>query len=160
MPRDNRSQRSSRSSAKDLASASITSNSSSVNSSRLSMGRRKKNTQNVVKVDLGDFIFSKTEQLPVLVQHLSKDGRRIGRTVHQIPGLQPDPPPLAFDPRPLVAEDEDAMFLDTEPPGGGNGRDRVRSRSSPLFGFPDQHICCSWIHCGYGSQNAMLGFKN
>ena len=95
------------------------------------MGKRKKNAQNVVKVDLGDYNFRKSEALPVLVQNLSKDGRRIEQTIHQIPTLQPKPPPLAFDPCPVVEEPEeggDTPFFGDELPSGVDGTDRVRSR--------------------------------
>lgn len=99
------------------------------------MGKRKKNTQNVVKVDLGDYALKESGALPVLIQHSSKDRRRIEQTVHRIPALEPSLPP-AFDPRPVVEEaeeDEYAMFLDVEPTGEDGGGDRVRSRFSPLF---------------------------
>ena len=125
------------------------------------MGKRKKNAQNVVKVDLGDLIFTKSEPLPVLVQNLSKDGRRIKQTIHQIPAPQLNPPSLTFDPCPVFAEDEDTVFLDAEPPsGGGSGEDHVRSRSFPFFNAPDRRVDCSWIRFGYGLQTAILGFKS
>ena len=99
-----------------------------------SMGKRKKNTQNVVKVDLGDYAFKESGALPVLVQHLSKDRCRIEQTVHQIPALEPSLPP-AFNPRPVLeeAEEEDVIFFDVEPPAEGGGGDRVCSNFSHLF---------------------------
>ena len=117
------------------------------------MGKRKRQAPNVVKVDLRDVTFKKSDMLPVLVQNLSKDGRRIEQTVHKIPAPRPtrpnpsplvfDPPPLSFDPCPVVAEHEDNVFFDTEPTGGENGGDRVRSRFSPLFSVSDGHGGCS-----------------
>lgn len=89
------------------------------------MGKRKRNAQNVVKVDLGALVLKKSKALPVLVQHSSKDGRRIEQTVHEIPALPPDPYLLAFDPCPVVTEDEDDVFLGTEPSSEGNEGGRV-----------------------------------
>jgi len=124
------------------------------------MGKWKRHTQNVVKVDLGDLIFTKSQLLPVLVQHLSKDGRRIEQTVHQIPALQPNPPPLAFDPCPVAIEDNNAIFPDIEPPGGENGGDHVCSCFFPLFAVPDGSVGYSWIHFRYGAWNTTCIFKN
>jgi len=123
------------------------------------MGKRKKNTQNVVNIDLGDYAFEDGRVLPVLVQHSSKDGRRIEQTIHRIPAPGPSLPP-AFDPRPVVEEaEEDAPFFDFEPPGGGDGGDRVCSCFSLLFSVPNIPLCCSQIRSGYGAQNATLSFK-
>ena len=129
------------------------------------MGKRKKKVQNVIKVDLGDF---KSEPLPVLVQHLSKDGRRIAQTIHRLPPLPTvhefpplptSPPSLTFDPCPVVAEDEDTVFPDTESPRGENGGEHVRPHFSPHFSVPDEHVGCRGIHFGLGFQNAIFGFK-
>jgi len=129
------------------------------------MGKRKRPARNIVKVDLGDFIFTKSEPLPVFVQHSSKDGRRIEQTVHQIPAPQSNPPPLGFDPCPVTVEDddeddEDDVFPGVEPPGGEDDGDRVRSRFSPLFGVPDGSVGYSGIHFGYGPQTVTSFFKN
>ena len=128
------------------------------------MGKRKKAT-NVVKIDLGD-IFKKEEALPVLVQHSSKDRRRIERTVHSIPVLQPSQPPqppqpnpLSFDPCPMVAEYEDDVFIDTELHDEGNDGDRVRSRFPPLFRIFDGCGVCSGIHYRRGARIATTILK-
>jgi hypothetical protein len=91
------------------------------------MGKRKKNAQNVVKVDLGDCTFGGSNALPVLVQHTSKDGRRIEKTVHKILARQSDPPLPTFEPRPVVTEVEDDMFIDVGSSSGEHGGDCVRS---------------------------------
>jgi len=128
------------------------------------MGKRKQKAHNVVKVNLGEYAFKETGTLPVVVQHSSKDGRRIEQTIHQVPMSQPNPPPLRFDPRPVVeeVEEDEAAFLgffNVEPPSGGNGGDRVRSHFS-LFSFvSDPHLDCSWIRFGYGVENATFSFK-
>ena len=115
------------------------------------MGKRKKAT-NVVKIDLGD-IFKKEEALPVLVQHSSKDRRRIERTVHSIPVLQPSQPPqpnpLSFDPCPMVAEYEDDVFIDTELHDEGNDGDTGGKGS-----------ITQWVHTKYmeGSETIRLTF--
>ena len=120
------------------------------------MGKHKKAT-NVVKIDLGD-IFKKEEALPVLVQHSSKDCCRIEQTVHSIPAPQPpqppqpNPSPLSFDPCPMVAEDEDDVFISTKPHGEGNDGDHVRSHFPPLFRIFDGCGVCSGIHCGHGAR--------
>lgn len=66
------------------------------------MGKRKKNTQNVVKIDLNDTNFGKTKLLAVVVRQVSKDGRRVDQTVHRIPTSQQNPPPPTFSPSPVV----------------------------------------------------------
>ena len=91
------------------------------------MGKRKK-VQNVVKVDVGDY-------LPVLVQHTSKDGRRIDRAIHQIPTPTPqkNPPHSTFIPSPALADTQDHVFSYVdEPMGEPNSSDRVRPRF-PLY---------------------------
>lgn len=122
------------------------------------MKNHKKRALNVVKVDLGELAIKKSKTLPVIVQHLSKDGRRIEQTVHEIPAPQPNPLLLAFDPSPVVPEDNGGIFLNTEPSNEGS-EDRVRSHFS-LFRVSYGHVGCSGIHCGYGVQNAMFFFKN
>ena len=67
------------------------------------MGKRKKKSQNVVKLDL-------REAVPLLVQQSSKDGRRVEQSVHNIPTPQIHPPPPTFDPSPLFATAEDCVF--------------------------------------------------
>ena len=126
------------------------------------MGKRKRKATNVVKVDLGDITIKKNTALPVLVQHLSKDGRRIEQTVHRIPIPRSNPSPLTFDPYPVVAEDEDDTFFDIEPPGGedgGDGGDRVCSRFYPLLDISDGPIH-SWIRYGYGVRIAIFFSRN
>ena len=117
------------------------------------MGKRKRQAPNVVKVNLRDVTFKKSDMLPVLVQNLSKDGRRIKQTVYKIPAPQPtrpnpsplvfDPPPLSFDPCLVVTEHEDNVFFDTKPTGGENGGDHVHSCFSPLFNVSDRRGGCS-----------------
>jgi hypothetical protein len=89
------------------------------------MGKQKKITQNIVKVDLGDLLFTKDESLPVLIQHLSEDGCRVRQTVHQIAVPPLNPPSLGFDPCPVATEDEDVVFFDIEPLSGVNLGDCV-----------------------------------
>lgn len=105
------------------------------------MGKRKKGALNVVKVDLGSLIIKKSETLLVLVQHLSRDGRRIERSIHKIPAIQPDPPPLSFDPCPVVMEEEDDVFIEAESSKKMNGGDRVRSC---FFAFISIFIVSDW----------------
>lgn len=128
------------------------------------MGKRKKNAKNVVKVDLGDLTIKNSRALPVLVQNLSRDGRRIEQTVHKIPIPRLNPPPLAFDPCPVVAEDEDDTFFDVQHLGeedeGGEDGDCVCSYFSPLFGVSDGCGGYSWIHCGCGAWTAMFFWRN
>ena len=106
------------------------------------MGKRKKKAENIVKVDFGDYAFEESGILPVLVQHSSKDGRRIEQAIHRIPALEPSPSP-AFDPRLVVEEadnNEDTILFDVEPPDGDNGGDRVRSRVSPFSSSPLTYV--------------------
>jgi len=86
------------------------------------MGKRKK-APNVVKIDIGEL--GKTEVLPVLVQHSSKDGRRVERTMHQVPTPWQNLPPSTFDPSPVL---EDTHAFSDEPMGEPNGSERVSSR--------------------------------
>ena len=125
------------------------------------MGKRKRKAHNVVKVDLGDFTVKKSDALPVLVQHLSKDHRRIEQTVHQIPISRSNPPPPTFDPCPVVAEDGsgDDIFFDVEPLGEEDreqGGDRVCLHFSSLFCVSDSHGGRSWIRYGRGARIAMF----
>lgn len=62
------------------------------------MGKRKKQPQNIVKLDLDDCAFGKGEILPVRVQHSSKDGRRVEQTFHKISAPPVNPPLPTFNP--------------------------------------------------------------
>jgi len=76
------------------------------------MGKRKKNSQNVVKVDLSDTDFGKRTLLPVVIMHSSKDGCRVEQTVHRIPTLQQNLPPPTFNPSPVVNDAWDDAWDD------------------------------------------------
>lgn len=78
------------------------------------MGKRKKAAQNIVKLDVGDFAFEKGEILPVLVQHSSRDGRRIEQTVHKVPTPRPNPPPPSYDPSPVFEDVEGCVSPDAD----------------------------------------------
>lgn len=69
------------------------------------MGKHKKNSPNVVKVDLSDSDFGKKKVLPVIVGHLSRDGRRVEQTIHKISTPQQNVvhPPV-FNPSPAIDE--------------------------------------------------------
>ena len=86
------------------------------------MGKRKR-APNVVKIDVGEF--GTGEVLPVLVQQSSKDGRRVGKTIHQIPMPWQNLPPSTFDPS-LVPKDTYAFF--DKLMGESNGSERVSLR--------------------------------
>lgn len=77
------------------------------------MGKCKRATQNVVKIDIGDY-------LPVVVQQSSKDGCRINRTVHQVPVPTPqqDLPPPTFNPSPVFEDTQGHVFPDVDDPMG------------------------------------------
>jgi len=76
------------------------------------MGKRKKNSQNVVKLDLSDTNLGKRKVFPVIVGHSSKDGRRAGQTVHQIPTSEQTILPPTFDPSPVVNNTWDESWDD------------------------------------------------
>ena len=106
------------------------------------MGKRKK-VPNVVKVDIGDCGFKKGEILPLLVQHSSKDGRRVGQTVHKIPTPRQNPPPSTFDPSPVPEDIRDYAFPDVgEPIGELAGSEHV---SSCFFVFGRCILTCAPI---------------
>ena len=69
------------------------------------MGKRKK-VSNVVKVDVTEYAFRKGEVLPVLVQHSSKDGRRIEQARHNVPTPRKHQPPPTFNPSPALSDTE------------------------------------------------------
>ena len=73
------------------------------------MGKRKRVTQNVVKIDVGDYLL-------VIVQQSLKDGHQINRTVHQVPVPTPqqDPPPPAFNPSPVFEDTQGHAFPDVD----------------------------------------------
>lgn len=94
------------------------------------MGKRKRNARNVVKVDVEDCKI-REEGIPVLVQHASKDGRRVEQAVHQVPKPRQDPPP-AFKPAPKFGDVQGCTFPNgDEPTGEIDNSERV----SPFFSF-------------------------
>lgn len=96
------------------------------------MGKRKK-AQNIVKIDMGDYAIAKGTVLPVLVQQLSKDGRRFEQTVHPVPTPQQHPLPSTFDPSPSVEDAPGYTFHDaSEPMDERDGPERVSPSLLPL----------------------------
>ena len=96
------------------------------------MGKRKKLSQNVVKVELEDIRFRKDKILPVIVKQSSKDGRRVEQTVYQVPTPKHINPPT-FDPSPAVGDDWGCVFPDIDDPTDGlDGPESVCSYSLSL----------------------------
>ena len=96
------------------------------------MGKRKRSSKNIVKLDYLDVVGTE-ETLPVLVQELTKDGRRMKQTIHTIPTPQNDPPPPTFDPSPAFeAAEGHTFFEECDPKGEPSGTERVCLR----FFFP------------------------
>jgi len=89
------------------------------------MGKRKKNSQNVVKVDLSDTAFGKGK---LIVGHSSKDGRRVEQKVHRIPAPQQNLPPPTFNPSPVIGGTWDDAWDDAFADAGDelNGPESVR----------------------------------
>ena len=91
------------------------------------MGKRKK-VQNVVKIELGEDGFERGGVTSVLVQHVSKDGRRMAQTVHNVPtprAIPPDPNP-PFDPTPVYGITQDSTSAKLcDPMGEPDGPERV-----------------------------------
>lgn len=88
------------------------------------MGKRKRNTQNVVKVDVEEYASRKGAVLPVRVQQSSKDGRRVELAVHDVPQPQQNLPPSTFNPSPAFEDVRDGELPDVVQP---NAPERVRS---------------------------------
>ena len=77
-------------------------------------------------------MFRKGEVLPVVVEQSSRDGRRVGRTVRQVPTPRQPLVPPTFDPSPAVQDDWDYEFPDTsDPTGEPDGPDAVSSYFFP-----------------------------
>ena len=103
------------------------------------MGKRKKSSQNVVKVNLGDCEFKRGEILPVRVQQSSKDGRRMEQTVHKIPMPRNNPPPPTFNPSLAFEATGDYTFLEAcDPADESGGPECVR----PCFPSPRCILTC------------------
>ena len=100
------------------------------------MGKRKK-AQNIVKVDVSEYAFRKGELLPVLVQHSSKDGRRIEQVRHSVPTPQKHQPPPTFNPSPVLYDPE----IHASPAVGEPTEDEpFGSESVCLCSFSSRHI--------------------
>jgi len=93
------------------------------------MGKRKKAPGNIVKIDLEEYAVKGGEILPILVQHSSKDGRRIEQTVHEVPNPRNNLPPPTFNPSPAFEAAWDNMFPEL---CESDGTERVRPRFLPL----------------------------
>ena len=114
------------------------------------MGKRKRKMQNVVKVDVGDY-------LSVLVQQTSKDGRRIDQAVHQIPTPAPrnDPPPSTFIPSPAFKDARGPAFPDANEPMDELDSERVGPLSSfTMLSYPDAYTFHSQTPCGSSAKTA------
>ena len=95
------------------------------------MGKRKRNVQGIVKVNVSAFVFGEGRALPVVVQHSSNDSRRVERTVRQIPTPRQNTLPPAFNPSPSFEDAQDHAFGDaSEPMDEQNGPEHVSLRFS------------------------------
>lgn len=101
------------------------------------MGKRKKAVKNIVRVDIGDDPpIHKTKSLPLLAQHLSKDGRQITQSVHEVPAPQVVyPAPSAFEPSPLLVGGLDIDSWDLRADLGEVGTERVSDGLFPSDAF-------------------------
>ena len=109
------------------------------------MGKRKRNVLNVVKVELSDLALGTKTILPVVVQHSSRDGRRIEQAIHQISTPQQDSPPPTFNPSPVVDDMQDLAPRELrEEMDEPNGPGRVRLCSCSSIWF----ITCSPLTVG------------
>lgn len=100
------------------------------------MGKRKK-PQNVVKVDLGEDIFKKGETItPIIIQHSSKDSRRLEQTVHSVATPQDQPPAHTFNPSPAYDAAQSWVSPEVNDPMlEPDSTDRVRPRFSLQYVF-------------------------
>ena len=99
------------------------------------MGKRKK-PQNVVKVDLGEMFRKGEAIIPVVVQHSSKDGRRLEQTVHNVATPQDQQPGPSFNPSPAYDAAESWASPDVgDPILESDPTDRVRPRFSLRYVF-------------------------
>ena len=80
------------------------------------MGKRKKQPQNIIKIELDDVTSRKIGAFPVVVKHLSKDGRRVEQKVHQVPTPRQHQIPPTFNPSPAAEDDWDRVFSDLDDP--------------------------------------------
>jgi len=97
------------------------------------MGKRKKQPENVIKIELNDAPLGKCHVLPIVVKQPSKDGRRVEQTVHEVPTPRRHVIPPTFDPSPAVGDDWDSVFPDFDDPTDGlDSPESVRSYSLSL----------------------------
>jgi hypothetical protein len=93
---------------------------------------KRKRPQNLCKVDIREDLVEEGSILPVRIQQLSKDGRRIEQTIHSVPAPKHETRAPTFDPSPAYGAPQDCASLEecdltAEPVGSG----RVCLRPSP-----------------------------